>query len=142
MTVPKLVDAFYERIWNAGDFEAVAEILSEDFLFRGSLGSLRSGRASFSDYVREVRGALSDYHCEIVECVSDEKRAFAKMRFSGKHTAEFRGFPPTGQPVYWLGAALFHFNDNIINELWVLGDLNGLDALLKSNQQEKLNRKQ
>jgi predicted ester cyclase len=64
----------------------------------------------------------------------EDERAFAKMRFSGRHVSEFRGFYPTGLPVHWLGAALFRLEPSAIRELWVLGDLAGLDALLEKNK--------
>ena len=134
MRAPKLVEAFYERIWNAGDLDAVSDLLIKDFSFRGSLGTELRGREVFKDYVRSVGSALANYRCEVLECVAEEKRAFAKMRFSGVHVAPFRGYPPTGKPVHWLGAALFSFEDQAIAELWVLGDLAGLDAVLKYNQ--------
>ena len=134
MSVPNLVTAFYERIWNTGELDAILELLAEDFIFRGSLGKEMRGRKPFEDYVRSVRGSLSNYHCAILDCVSEENRAFAKMRFSGIHTAPFRGFPPSEKPVAWFGAALFRFEKEKIAELWVLGDLAGLDEILRKNQ--------
>jgi predicted ester cyclase len=128
-----LVSAFYERIWNDGELDASAELLAEAFTFRGSLGTELKGRRAFLDYVRSVRGALANYRCEILECVSDGARAFAKMRFSGRHVASFRGFAPSGMDVHWLGAALFHFDSGRIVALWVLGDLAALDELLRLN---------
>ena len=135
MSAPRLVEAFYERIWNAGDSGAIAELLTEDFLFRGSLGSEMRGREAFRAYVTSVREALANYRCEILECVAEGQSAFAKMRFSGIHVAEFRGYAATGKPVHWHGAALFHCEDGAIRELWVLGDLAGLDAMLKANRE-------
>jgi predicted ester cyclase len=88
---------------------------------------------SFKEYVRFVRHALADYHCEILICVAEGDRAFAKMRFSGRHVAPFRGYEPTGRLVAWVGAALFRFEGAAISELWVLGDLAGLDAALQKN---------
>ena len=140
-TVPRdvhpreLVNAFYARIWNAGDLSAISVLLTPDFAFRGSLGNEVVGWAAFREYVGLVRGALAEYRCEILECVVEDDRAFAKMRFSGVHQGKFRGFEPTGRMVHWMGAALFHCNRGLISELWVLGDLAGLDALLKANQQ-------
>ncbi|MBO0720372.1 MAG: ester cyclase [Blastocatellia bacterium] len=134
MATPHLVEAFYERIWNAGDLAAVSELLSDDFYFRGSLGVELRGREPFKDYVRSVRGSLAKYRCEILACVSEGEQSFAKMRFSGLHVAPFRGFLATGLPVQWLGAALFRFERQVIAELWVLGDLAGLDEVLKNNQ--------
>jgi predicted ester cyclase len=46
----------------------------------------------------------------------------------------FQGFPPSGKLVSWSGAALFKFEAGLIAELWVLGDLAGLNAMLSANQ--------
>ena len=91
------------------------------------------GTDGFENYVRSVRGALTGYHCEILDCVAEKNKAFAKMRFSGVHVAPFRGFQPSGKSVQWLGAALFVFERNRIDSLWVLGDLASLDAVLQAN---------
>ena len=130
MSTPRLVRAFYERIWNKGDLAAATELLASDFLFRGALGKEMKGVAEFRAYVRAVREVLAGYNCEILSCVAEGDQAFAKMRFSGRHIAAFRGYQPTGQIVEWLGAALFRFKDCLITEVWVLGDLAGLDTLL------------
>ena len=132
MSVHPLVEAFYARIWNAGQ-EFVDDLLTDDFAFRGSLGTQSTGRVAFMEYVYGVRGSLAQYHCEIVTCVTELPNAFARMRFSGLHVAPFRGFEPTGKPVHWDGAALFTFRAEAIASLWVLGDLAGLDALLHTN---------
>jgi len=133
MSTPTLVETFYSRIWNDGDLAVASELLAERFSFRGSLGSEVRGRDAFTEYVGSVRGALADFHCEILDCVTEGDKAFAKMRFSGVHVAPFRGYKPTGKSVHWFGAALFIFDRKVIAELWVLGDLVGLDAVLKSN---------
>jgi predicted ester cyclase len=130
VTAHPLVRAFYARIGNAGDDAAAAELLAADFSFRGSLGTETRGHAAFLNYVRSVRAALAEDRCDILECVVDGDRAFAKMRFSGRHVAPFRGFEATGNVVEWLGAALFRFEGKVIADLWVLGYLAGLDALL------------
>jgi predicted ester cyclase len=133
MSTPSLVEAFYSRIWNQGDLAATSDLLSTEFCFRGSLGVELRGSDAFGDYVRSVRSALADYHCEILDCVAEQDRAFAKMRFSGIHVAPIRGYQPTGRPVHWLGAALFLLDGELISELWVLGDLVGLDGVLQAN---------
>ena len=133
MSTPHLVKAFYERIWNDGDLQAVTELLATRFVFRGSLGNETRCQEDFKEYVRLVRESLSDYCCEIIDCVSEGDRAFARMRFSGLHTGMFRGFAPTNRTVCWEGAALFRFEGGVIAELWVLGDLSGLDRALRDN---------
>jgi predicted ester cyclase len=99
-----------------------------------------AGRDAFKNYVRSVRAALADYQCKILSRVAEENQAFAKMYFSGRHVAAFRGYEPTGKLVQWLGAALFRFEDSMIAELWVLGDLARLDSLLKTQAAESAER--
>jgi predicted ester cyclase len=137
MSTPNLVKAFYERIWNLGEVEAASELLDPNFSFRGSLGNQMRGIGEFQSYVRSVREPLAEYHCEILTCLAEGDQAFAKMRFSGRHVAPFRGYQPTGKTVEWLGAALFKFENSAISDLWVLGDLSGLDALLKEQAADR-----
>jgi steroid delta-isomerase-like uncharacterized protein len=134
MSTPKLVESFYARIWNAGDLTAVPDLLHPDFHFRGSLGAELHGHEAFKDYVRAVRHALADYRCEILACVAEGNTASAKMKFSGRHVASFRGFPATGKPVHWLASAWFRFDGEAIADLWVVSDIAVLDALLTANQ--------
>jgi steroid delta-isomerase-like uncharacterized protein len=134
LSIPVLVSAFYSRIWNDGDVGAIADLIAEDFSFRGSLGAELRGREAFRDYVLMVRSALVDYRCDILDCVTENHRAFSKMRFSGRHVGTFRGFAPTGKQVEWVGAALFELRGAQIGAVWVLGDVEGLDARLCDNQ--------
>jgi steroid delta-isomerase-like uncharacterized protein len=134
MSTPTRVARFYERIWNAGDLAAASDLLTPDFSFRSSLGTEMRGRDAFTDYVRSIRSALSDYRCDISDCVTEGEQAFARMVFSGRHVGVFRGYPPTGKLVSWVGAALFRFRGERIASLWVLGDVATLDAALKENQ--------
>lgn len=136
MSTPSHVKAFYERIWNAGDLEAITDLVATDFVFRGSLGTELVGHQAFKEYVAVIRTAFAEYHCEIIHCVTEGDYAFAKMRFSGRHVGFFRGYAPTGKGVSWLGAALFCLEGGVIKNLWVLGDLTGLDAVLHGNQQQ------
>lgn len=133
MDVRALVASFYADIWNRGDLSAIPRLLGDGFTFRGSLGSERRGHAGFAEYVVQVRGALAGYRCDVLDLVAEERRAFARMRFSGQHVAPFLDFAPTGQRVEWLGAALFTAGDDgRLADLWVLGDLASLTALLRS----------
>ena len=91
MSTPTLVQQFYERIWNAGEEGAASALLAEEFVFRGSFGSSTRGREAFLDYVRSVRGSLAEYRCDILDCLSESQRAFARMRFSGRHAGPSRG---------------------------------------------------
>ena len=81
--------------------------------------------------MRAIHRSLADYRCEIEECVAEGERAFAKLRFSGRHSGVLRGRLPTGRRVAWPAAALFTLRGGRIARLWVLGDLAALDAALR-----------
>ena len=127
----RLVSRFYDEVWNRPDPSVIPQLFHPDCVFRGSLGAERRGHDGLADYVREVTGALSDYRCEIEALVVEGERAFARMRFEGRHTGAFMGFAPTGAELAWAGAALFDIEDGLIRSLWVLGDLAGLTAQLE-----------
>jgi steroid delta-isomerase-like uncharacterized protein len=127
-----LVNAFYDRVWNTGERAALDQLVTDDFAFQGSLGPAIVGRDSFWQIVTMVRGALSEYHCTVVTCVSDDAKAFARMRFAGIHTGSFRGHAPSGRRVEWQGAALFQFEAQRIHSLWVISDTAALDAALRA----------
>ena len=48
-TPQRLVERFYEEVWNRADETVAREILAEDFAFRGSLGPERRGQDGFID---------------------------------------------------------------------------------------------
>lgn len=131
-SIADLVRRFYRDVWNAHHRSAIAELLTEDFRFRGSLGRESVGLPAFSDYVDSVHQSLGDYRCEIEELVSEGDRAFARMTFSGIHRGLLLGHPPTGKRLSWAGAALFHARGGKLESLWVLGDLDSLREQLRA----------
>ena len=128
------VECFYRVLWDAHDINAIPTLLEENFTFRGSLGQNKRGYKGFADYVDMVHESLSDYRCTIEELVIEAPKAFAKMSFSGVHRGEFIGFAPTGKRITWKGCALFTFSGDLIVDIWVLGDLKGLEQQLKENE--------
>ena len=125
-----LIRRFYAELWDQWDRSVAYEILTEDFLFRGSLGADRRGIDGFLDYVDGVRTVLGDYRSDIGEMVEEPDRIAVRMTFSGDHQAEFFGVPATGRRVSWQGAAFFSFRDERISALWVLGDIDGVKQQL------------
>jgi steroid delta-isomerase-like uncharacterized protein len=108
----------------------VPEILARDVSFRGSLGTVKTGHAEFGAYVRDVTDALGKYRCDIENLVAEADQVVVRMMFSGVHREAFLGTPATGRRVAWAGAAFFTFDDGLVSDLWVLGDMYGLHEQL------------
>lgn len=89
------------------------------------------GRSGVCDYVTMVTTALADYRCDVEELIAQGPTAAAKVHVSGLHRGDFLGHPPTGRRVEWMGAAFFVEEDEMLRDIWVLGDLAKLRDQLK-----------
>jgi len=129
-TPQELVERFYHEVWNRADEDVAREILHADFQFRGSLGPVYRGPDGFIGYMRSVHAALANYICEIVDLITAEDRAVARMRFTGLHQDSFFGVEATGRNIEWSGAAFFTCRHGKITALWVLGDIDAVKKQL------------
>lgn len=128
--VRRLVERFYDELWNQVDFGCAPEILHRDVDFRGSVGLHARGREAVCEYVSMVTTSLSDYRCDIQSLIVDQEQAAARVRFSGVHVGPFLGYRPSGRRVAWQGAAFFTARDGLLATIWVLGDLDTLRGQL------------
>ena len=126
-----LIQRFYLEMWNRFDKIIFADILTEDFRFRGSLGHSTNGHAEFGEYVDFIQRVFPDFTNEIEEMISEGDKAFAKLAYSGTHRGEVFGIAPTGRSIRYAGAAVFTFQSDRISEVWVLGDIHGLISQLE-----------
>ncbi len=122
----RLVQRFYDRLWNAWDDAAVEGALAEGFTFRGSLGQQTSGRDGWRAYRDQVRHGSPDFHNDVVDLIATAERAAARLRYSGTHLGPLLGIPGTGRSFTYFGAAFFTAADGLLIDAWVLGDLESL----------------
>jgi steroid delta-isomerase-like uncharacterized protein len=121
-----IVRQFYEAIWNQADKTVIPDLLTEDFLFRGSLGLMQRGHVGFSNFMDQIRAAIGNYRCDIVDMVAEGDMVSARIHYSGVHRGELFGYAPTHGKIKWEGVAMFRFRDGRIAELWVLWDTHGV----------------
>lgn len=131
--ISELIRLFYDELWNRKNLEISDQILHEQVNFRGSLGHDMVGSAKVRDYVVSVTNSLANYKCEIQELIAEKEKAAVKVWFSGMHVQDFMGYKPTGKLVQWQGTAFFESKDGSLTKIWVLGDLQGLEAILAKN---------
>jgi len=117
-----LIRRYYEQLWNSWNFALAGELLTEDIVFRGSLGVGVEGLAAFLDYMRLVKAAFPDFRNTVEETVVEHDRVFAHLTYRGTHRGELLGISPTGRAISYAGAALFTIRDEKIERGWVLGD--------------------
>lgn len=117
-----VVRRFYNELWNDWRVELSDAILTPGLQFRGSRGTLLSGRGAFKAYLEETRAAFPDWRNQIDELLAFSDRVVTRMTWSGTHRGLFAGIEPTGRGVEYVGAAFFRLTDGMIDEAWVVGD--------------------
>ena len=122
----ELVRRFYDDAWNRWDDTVVDDLLAPTFTFRGSLGDEVQGRDGWRGYRDGIRGAVPDFHNEVVELVTAPDRAAARLRYTGHHHGVLLGIRGTGAAIEYAGAAFFRVAGGRLASAWVLGDLDGL----------------
>ena len=125
-----LVKKFIADIWNRGEVDLIPEVCSPSLRFNGNTGFDRVGHDGLARMVATIRDALDDYHCEIHSMVVEHNKAFCRLRFTGKHTGNLLGYPPTGRVVGWMGATEFTCQNGKILKVWELGDIKTLEEQL------------
>ncbi len=118
----KLIDTFYNRLWNRWDMGCVPEILSEDISFRGSLGVEKRGHREFIAYVDFIRAAFPDFHNTVEEVIAEGDTVVARLTYRGTHEGALFGVPASGNRIAYAGVAIFRIRDGKIADVWVLGD--------------------
>lgn len=128
----ELIRSFYEQLWNRFEKTKIPELLTSDISFHGSLGEQKTGHAGFAEYMDKIRAAFPDFTNHVEEVISDGNRAFARLTYRGTHSGELFGIAPTNRRVEYSGAAVFHFREGRISDVWVLGDLHSLLEQLRA----------
>lgn len=126
----EIVRIFYKEMWDHANKALIPHIFHEGFTFRGSLGPVLLGHAGFAGYVDFVTGALENYTSDILDLVEEGNKVCGKLRFHGLHRSELFGVAPSGRHVWWHGAPIFTFEGDKVRDLWVLGDIHGLQQRL------------
>lgn len=117
-----LIERYYNELWNQWRFELIPELLSPDLIFRGSLGVDVEGHDGFRNYMQTVRAAFPDFHNTIDDTITEGKSAAVRLSYRATHEGALFGVPATGKKILYSGIAIFHFENELISDGWVLGD--------------------
>jgi steroid delta-isomerase-like uncharacterized protein len=114
---------------NAGTMAEVGpQILAPDFVRHDLAQAFPefTGAGGVTDLVSLLRGAIPDYHQEIVDIFSVGDRVAMRWVARGTHRGKLLGAPPTGHAIDVNGINLYRIADGRIAEVWQLTDLAGL----------------
>ena len=112
-----LVRRIIDEIVNKGNFDAVDELMAEDFVDHGPMGDT-SGREAFKQMVGQFRAAVPDLHCEVDNVIMEGDLVAWLVRTTGTHSGDQLGFPATGKRFETVSANLGRSRDGQATEHW------------------------
>lgn len=115
MTAEDLIRAYYAA-FNAGDFDAMVALLTEDVAHDINQGERQTGRGQFRTFMAEMDKNYSEKLEDIVILTETTgRRAAAEFTVHGTYKATAEGLPPaTGQHYILPAGAFFEITDNQI----------------------------
>ncbi|MDA0785670.1 MAG: ester cyclase [Proteobacteria bacterium] len=118
----RLVETFFNVMWNRWDDATMRDILDPTIDFRGSIGLQVTGHNGFAGYMQTIRDAFPDFHNRIDEIVATDDRAVARLTYTGTHDGPLFDHAATGVRIEYAGVAMFTMAGGKIKKVWVLGD--------------------
>jgi SnoaL-like domain len=105
--IDEMIHRFYNDLWNRWDDAAVDDLLTDDFVFRGSLGTERTGRTEWRRYRDTIRAGSADFHNQIITLITDTSSAAARLRYT-ELTRPLRRHPTNRTRVHLPRRSILH----------------------------------
>ena len=118
-----VIRRFVEEVQNGKSEDAYWELNDPDFV---NLAPLPPGVPSDRDggfaYLFGFMNAFPDSRVTIDDMIAEGDQVVTKKTFTGTHTGEFAGIPPTGNPVSLQFVDIMRVRDGRLAEYWVSSD--------------------
>jgi steroid delta-isomerase-like uncharacterized protein len=119
-----VVRRFIEEVQNQKMWDVYDELNAPDFVNLSAPPGVPSDREGGKMFLGAFLNAFPDCRFTIEDMIAEGDRVATKKTFSGTHTAEFNGIPPTGKEVTITFVDILRLRDGKITEHWL-----GMDQL-------------
>jgi steroid delta-isomerase-like uncharacterized protein len=114
----KAVRRRYHDAWNAGDTDALDELMAAGVVNHSPLPDQPEGVEGFKQAIRWMRAGVPDLLISIDSTVSQGDRVSTRWTGTGTHSGPLMGIPPTGKAVTVSGIDICRIADGRIAEYW------------------------
>lgn len=126
-----IVRQFYGTVFQAGDIDAAAHYLSEDFLDHAPWPGHEATRDGFRAGAAQMREAFPDLAIEPVRIIEEDDKVAAVVRISGTQHGEFLGHKSTGRKFEVDAIDILRVRDGKLCEHWGVIDTGQMLAQLR-----------
>jgi predicted ester cyclase len=126
-----LVRKYYEV--TMGDMAGIEEVVSENFVDHHFPPDIPPGPEGVRQFFINVLGSVySDAKLEIRDLIAEGDKVDCHFTLHAKHTGEFAGIPPKGNPIHLTLISTFLVEGDRLVEAWELFDSGDLLAQMKA----------
>jgi steroid delta-isomerase-like uncharacterized protein len=112
-----------DEVVNAGNLDAIDEIVAPDFVNHNPLPGASPGRDGFKQTFRNLHAAFPDLHVIDTDLIAEGDRVVTLRGFEGTQNGTFMGVPPTGKRLVLDGMTVFRVVNGQITERWGVLDM-------------------
>ena len=117
----------YEEFWNEGNFDALDEIVSADYVLHvPTPPGAPSGRAGLQWVIQMYRAAFPDIHVQIEDQIAESDKVLTRITIQGTHQGPLMNIPATNKQVTVTALVLTRFKNGRNVEGWAELDRLGL----------------
>jgi len=121
-----LVRRFVEEVQARGDVDAIDELLAPDLINHTPPPGLPADREGARLITGAIRSAFPDHDAVIEQMVGEGDLVATYKTFTGTHSGEFMGIPPTGRRVTIRVMDFVRIRDGKVVDHWNIVDVAGL----------------
>lgn len=121
-TDPEALYRRFAEIFNARDYAALDEVMSQDFVdHHPGLVDV----TELTTYKRNLAAVIdaTEMKARIDDIVGSQDKAFTRITLTGRHVKDFLGVPATGNRLEWVTHELWRAKDGLMVERWAVDDL-------------------
>lgn len=121
-----IVRRFVDEVITKGDIEAAEQYVWEDVIEQVPLPGQGPGLDGLKEILRAMRAGFPDLVFSIQEQIAEDDKVASRFEWTGTHSGEFLGVPPTGRAVRVWGVVIDRLESGRIKDTRIIMDTVGL----------------
>jgi steroid delta-isomerase-like uncharacterized protein len=117
-----VIRRYVEEVQNSKNWDVYDELTAEDFVNHSAPPGVPGDRDGQKMYLGAFMAAFPDCRFTIDDMIAEGDQVVTKKTFTGTHTEELSGIPPTGKRVTLQFADVMRVRDGKIVEHWLAMD--------------------
>jgi steroid delta-isomerase-like uncharacterized protein len=118
-----LVRRLIDEVWNQGRFEAVDELVAEDYVGHSPTSETEThGKEGYKQFFAMLRSAFPDVQFTAEQVLSDGEFVVARWTARGTHLGPFVGIPATSRVATVTGITTYRMVGRQVAECWTNAD--------------------